>query len=180
MRYGGTFMLKNYAQFLRDGAQRGVAAEKNFCQQIMSFDGEKISFQENVNYNINKNADESARLDGSKAPITWRGTNRFSAVVNSSSQSRFPVAYYPGWKATLTGTASDGNPTTISVPVYQSDGLFLTLDAPDSNAWTADFQFSPKSVYIGALISLGGWLTLFFVVIAKNRAMLRRLFSKKS
>lgn len=180
MRYGGTFMLKNYAQFLRDGAKRGAAAEKDFCEQIMSFDGEKISFQENVNYNINKNANERARRDGSEASLTWRGTNRFSAVVNSNAKTKFPVAFYPGWKATLTGTASDGKPTTIAVPVYQSDGLFLTLDVPNSNVWTADFQFSPKSVYIGALISLGSWLTLFFVVIIKNRVMLGRLFSKKS
>ncbi|MBR6435226.1 MAG: hypothetical protein IKS45_01835, partial [Thermoguttaceae bacterium] len=68
----------------------------------------------------------------------------------------------------------------ISVPVYESDGLFLTLDAPDSNVWTAEIQFSPQIVYIGALISLGSWLTLFFVIIIKNRAMLGRLFSKKS
>ena len=182
MRYGGTFMLKNYAQFLRDGAQRGVQAEKDFCEQIMSFDGEKIAFQENVNYNISKNADERARLNGAETSVTWRGTNRFSAVVSptSTSAKRFPVAFYPGWKATLTRTTSDGKRTAISVPVYESDGLFLTLDAPDSNVWTAEIQFSPQIVYIGALISLGSWLTLFFVIIIKNRAMLGRLFSKKS
>ena len=180
MRYGGTFMLKNYAQFLRDGAGRGVAAEKDFCEQIMSFDGKKITFQENVSYNIKKNADESASQDASETSITWRGTNRFSTVVNSSSHTRFPVAYYPGWKATLTGTTSDGKPTTISARVYQSDGLFLTLDVPDSSVWTAEFQFSPKSVYIGALISFGSWLTLFFVIIIKNRALQNGYFSKKS
>ena len=165
-------MLKNYAQFLRDGAGRGVAAEKGFCEQFMSFDGEKIAFHENANYNISKSRAETS--------ITWRGTNRFSAVVNSSSKTVFPVAYYPGWKATLTGKTSDGKPATVSSRVYESEGLFLTLDVPDSNVWTAEFQFSPKSVYIGALISLGGWLTLFFVVIIKNRAVLGRLFSKKS
>ncbi len=182
MRYGGTFMLKNYAQFLRDGAGRGGAEEKEYCEQFVSFDGEKITFQENVNYNIGKNVKESIRQGGFETPLTWRGTNRFSVVISPTTTSikRFPVAYYPGWKATLTGTTSDGKPTTISIPVYESDGLFLTLDAPDSNVWTAEFQFSPQSVYIGALISLGSWLTLFFVVIAKNRAMLRRLFSKKS
>ena len=180
MRYGGTFMLKNYAQFLRDGARRGVAAEKDFCEQIMAFDGKKITFRENVSYNIKKNADKNACRDVSETSIIWQGTNRFSAVVNSSSKTRFPVAYYPGWKATLTGMSSDGKPITISVPVYQSDGLFLTLDVPDSNVWTAEFQFSPKSVYLGALISLGSWLALFFVIIIKNRAFRNACFSKKS
>ena len=173
-------MLKNYAQFLRDGARRGVAAEKDFCEQIMAFDGKKITFRENVSYNIKKNADKNACRDVSETSIIWQGTNRFSAVVNSSSKTRFPVAYYPGWKATLTGMSSDGKPITISVPVYQSDGLFLTLDVPDSNVWTAEFQFSPKSVYLGALISLGSWLALFFVIIIKNRAFRNACFSKKS
>jgi hypothetical protein len=182
MRYGGTFMLKNYAQFLRDGAGRGGAAEKDFCEQIMSFDGKRITFQENVNYNvnINKNADERECLDNFKSSITWHGTNRFSAAINSNSKTKFPVVYYPGWKATLTGTSSDGKPTTISVPVYQSDGLFLGLETPNSNAWTAEIQFFPQSVYIGALISFGSWLTLFFVVIIKNQTLLNAYFSKKS
>ena len=179
MRYGGTFMLKNYAQFLRDGAGRGVSAEKEYCEQFMSFDGEKISFQENVNYNINKNADKSACLDDCILPISWHGTNRFTVVLSPTSTKRIPVDYYPGWKAALTRETSDGKTTAISARVYESDGL-LALDAPDSNVWTAEFQFSPKSVYIGALISLGGWLTLFFVVIIKKNARSRRLFSKKS
>ena len=175
-------MLKNYAQFLRDGTGRGSAAEKDFCEQIMSFDGKRITFQENVNYNvnINKNADERECLDNFESSITWHGTNRFSAVINSNSKTIFPVVYYPGWKATLTGTSSDGKQTTISVPVHQFDGLFLGLETPDSNAWTAEFQFVPQSVYIGALICFGSWLTLFFVVIIKNRAFLNAYFSKKS
>ena len=182
MRYGGTFMLKNYAQFLRDGAGRGSAAEKELCEQIMSFDGKRIAIQENVNYNvnINQNADEHECLDNFKSSITWHGTNRFSAAINSNSKTKIPVVYYPGWKATLTGTSSDGKPTTISVPVYQSDGMFLGLKTPSSNAWTAEFQFFPQSVYIGALISFGSWLTLFFVVIIKNRVFLNAYFSKKS
>ena len=153
--------------------------------QFCAVCGEKIeNVQSNEavkpNVNINKNADERECLDHFESSITWHGTNRFSAVINSNSKTVFPVVYYPGWKATLIGTSSDGKRTTISVPVYQSDELFLGLETPDSNSWTAEFQFVPQSVYIGALICFGSWLTLFFVVIIKNRAFLNVYFSKKS
>ncbi len=151
MRYGGTFMLKNYAQFLRDGRQRKVASEKPFCEQIMTFDGEKIIFKKNDSYQTNSDFENT---------VVWQGTNRFSVVCSPSSKIRIPAAYYPGWKATLARTTADGRLETRPARVYESDGLLLSLDAPDSNVWTATFQFSPQSVYIGAVISLGGWLSL--------------------
>ena len=169
MRYGGTFMLKNYAQFLRDGRQRGIASEKPFCSQIMSFDGEKIAFKKNNSKQVNADFDNT---------VAWHGGNRFSVSCNASTPIRIPVAYYPGWKATLTRTTADGQLEKRSAQVYESDGLFLTIDAPDSNVWTAEFEFSPKSVYIGAVISLGGWLFVFCMLLLGKIGGLSGIFQK--
>ncbi|MBR0236769.1 MAG: YfhO family protein [Thermoguttaceae bacterium] len=178
MRYGGTFLLRNYVQFLLEGNARGVWAEKDFCEQFMSFDGQKISFKDNVDYNrVTKDLatpstsnDQKAIPNSSEAPVIWRGANRFSVILSPTSGKRIPVVYYPGWTATLTGTGTDGKPVTFPACVYESEGLFLTVDAPDSNVWTAEFEFSPKSVYIGAVISLLGWVTLICaVILGKSR-----------
>lgn len=173
MRYGGTFLLRNYVQFLLEGNSRGVWAEKDFCEQFMSFDGQKITFKDNADYNrISKDGaapstsnDQKNIQNGSDAFITWHGTNRFSVVFSPTSGKRIPVPYYPGWTASLTGAGKDGKPVTIPADVYESEGLFLTIDAPDSDVWTADFVFSPKSVYIGAVISLLGWLSVICAFI---------------
>ena len=169
MRYGGTFMLKNYAQFLRDGRQRGIASEKPFCSQIMSFDGEKITFKKNNSKQVNADFEKS---------VAWHGSNRFSVVCSPSSKIRIPVAYYPGWKATFSRTTADGQLEKRSAQVYESDGLFLTIDAPDSNVWKAEFEFSPKSVYIGAVISLGGWLFVFCMLLLGKIGGLSGIFQK--
>ena len=169
MRYGGTFMLKNYAQFLRDGRQRGIASEKSFCEQIMTFDGEKINFKKNDSCQMNSDFENA---------VVWQGTNRFSVVCRSSSKIRIPEAYYPGWKATLSRTMAEGRLETRPARVYESDGLFLTIDAPDSNVWTAAFQFSPQSVYIGAVISLGGWLSLICAFLFGKFGRLSGYFQK--
>lgn len=186
MRYGGTFLLRNYAQFLLAGNARGVWAEKDFCEQFMSFDGQKITFKDNTDYNQKKTENfatsalkESKDVSNcSEASITWHGTNRFSVVFSPTSGKRIPVPYYPGWTATLTGTGTDGKPITIPACVYESEGLFLTIDLPDSNVWTAEFIFSPKSIYIGAVISLLGWLTLIFTFILKNKGGHLNIFKK--
>lgn len=169
MRYGGTFMLKNYAQFLREGRQRKKASEKPFCEQIMTFDGEKIIFKKNDSYQANTDYENT---------VVWQGTNRFSVVCRPSSKVRIPAAYYPGWTATFTRTTADGLLETRPARVYESDGLFLTIDAPDSNVWTATFQFSPQSVYIGAVITLGGWLSLICAFLFGKFGRLSDYFQK--
>ena len=63
---------------------------------------------------------------------------------------------------------TDGKKITIPARVYESDGLFLTVDAPDSEVWTAEFRFRPQSVYFGAFISLLGWLTFFYVLLFRK------------
>lgn len=153
-------MLKNYIQFLRQGAQRGIASEKPFCEEVMSFDGKKITIKKNASYQA-PSADNA---------VAWRGSNCFSVVFSQTSRGLIPVVYYPGWKATLTRTTTEGKKITIPARVYESDGLFLTVDAPDSEVWTAEFRFRPQSVYFGAIISFWGWLTFFYVLLFRKRA----------
>lgn len=187
MRYGGTFLLRNYVQFLLEGNARGIWSEKDFCEQFMSFDRQKLTFRDNVNYNrvtkdlaASSTSKRNKNVQNSSETLTWDGSNRFSVVLSSTSRKRIPVAYYPGWTATLTRTQEDGKPITIPAYVYESEGLFLTIDAPDSNVWLAEFKFSPKSVYIGAVISLLGWLSLLCTLILKKTSVYPYFFKKKA
>ncbi len=166
MRYGGTFFLKNYAQFLRDGSKRGIVAELSFCHQLMYFDGEKITVKDN---NIRqKNGDFTA-----VAAVEYIGSNHFRITGNFAAPQRIPVSYYPGWTATMKQVSPVGNAEPVPARVYESGDGLLAVDVPKEGDWTVDFYYCPRWVYIGSIVSLGAWIAVIFIMfLGKKKKIL--------
>jgi hypothetical protein len=70
-------------------------------------------------------------------------------------------AWYPGWEATV-----DGDP----VPVHRADVLFRAV-AVDAGNHRVVFTFRPVSVWVGAGISLVGWVILAVVLLHKSTTL---------
>lgn len=83
-------------------------------------------------------------------------TNNKVQVKTESSAKSFLVIlnnFYPGWSAFV-----DGKPASL----FQTDGAFWGVELP-SGQHMVDFVYYPRSLVLGAILSLGSALTLLVV-----------------
>ena len=87
--------------------------------------------------------------------IVQEMNNQLVVEVQSERDGWLVVAdvWYPGWRASL-----DGSPIEILI----ADTVFRSVPVPAGNH-TIEFEYRPASFYLGVVLSLAAWITLFWV-----------------
>jgi len=104
----------------------------------------------------------STGSDRDRVVVTDRSTNRMS-LESSTAAPRFLVLsemFFPGWQA-----AVDGTPT----PIYRTNYLFRGLVVP-AGRHTVTLVYRPRSIRIGAMLSLIAFLVALTMVVVSRRS----------
>ena len=107
-------------------------------------------------------AGESGRQSTGTARITDSRPNsvRIEAQLQSEGFLVLSDVHYSGWRASV-----DGRPAKI----LQTNSVFRGLPlGPGSH--TIEFHFRPRSVYLGAVVSLATLVTLFIHIVSLSQA----------
>lgn len=123
----------------------------------------EIVFQSSSGLKVWRNPDAKPRVFSERAADCVRhveyhpGHVRIAANMMSPGLVIFAENNYPGWEVTV-----DGRPS----PVVEAHGFLLAVNVPAGAHWI-EFDYRPKSVYLGAALSLAALLlaagSLFFV-----------------
>ena len=120
--------------------------------ELRSKNLKEIGEFDNIILYENLNTRDRAWIEGGQAEIiNWSPNSILIKTTGNKGHLILSEINYPGWTATVDG---------ISQPIELNNGLLRSIYVGSGNH-VVKFTFSPIWLFVGAIVSMAGWLGLF-------------------